>query len=68
MRYMLALLCLLPGCKTAAEIEKYIPSVEVCFVYKGKEICAIKKEGVWLFKATLTPEEQAEIVKGIDTK
>ena len=59
----LALLC---GCETVKAIDAAIPAVEVCYVYKGKQICAIKKDGVWLFKATLTPEEQVEIVKGIE--
>jgi len=63
---MKAILCasilLLWGCS----LLDRVPPVEMCVVYKGKQICARKVNGVWSFSATLTEEEKADIIKNVD--
>lgn len=41
-------------------------SVEVCVLYKGKKICASKVDGKWSFNVALTPDEEKEIVEGLE--
>jgi len=60
---VLALLALVGG---GCSLFEKVPPVEVCVVYKGKRICAVKRDGVWMFSADLSPEEKEDIVKGID--
>ena len=59
---LLASIVMLGGCS----LLDRVPPVEMCVVYKGKQICARKVNGVWSFSATLTEEEKADIVKTVD--
>ena len=58
----LALVALMSGCS----FFESLPPVEMCVVYKGKKICAVKKDGKWTFSAELSQEERDEIVRDIE--
>lgn len=52
----------LGGCSL---IEK-VPPLEVCLVYKGKKLCAVKRGGEWFLSVDLTAEERAEVIEGLE--
>ena len=56
-----AALLLLPGCETWRQIEEKLPAVEVCLVYKGQRLCAVKRNGAWFLSAELSAQERAEV-------
>ena len=41
-------------------------SFEVCYVYKGKQVCAKRINGVWSFSADLSKDEQEQIIRDIE--
>ena len=41
-------------------------SFETCYVYRGREICARRINGVWSFSVDLTAGEREAIVKDIE--
>ena len=49
------------GCETLKMVDAAVPDTEICFVYKGRKLCAIKRDGKWFLAADLTPEEHAEV-------
>lgn len=40
--------------------------IEVCVVYKGRQICAKRVDGVWSFSGDLTPEERERIIRDVE--
>ena len=64
MKRILALLVVLVFLGGCSWLEKQ--NAEFCVVYKGRQICATRKDGVWSFSADLTKEEQEAIVRDID--
>ena len=62
MRICVMLVCLaFTGCSW---LEKQ--NAEVCVVYKGRQICAKRIDGVWSFSAELSKEEKDQIIKDLD--
>ncbi len=63
MRILLALslLALGVGCETVKAVEAALPPMEVCLVYKGRKLCAVKRDGSWFLSADLTPAERVEV-------
>ncbi len=61
---LLALLAL-AGCETFRAVEAAVPALEVCFVYKGQKLCAVKREGKWFLSADLSAEEKAEVLENL---
>ena len=41
-------------------------NAEVCVVYKGRQICAKRVDGVWSFSADLSKDEQDQIINDIE--
>ena len=51
----------LGGCETMKAVEAALPPMEVCLVYKGRKLCAVKRDGAWFLSADLSAEERAEV-------
>ncbi len=66
MKLLLALVLALSvaGCTEIREALRDV-EVEFCVDYNGSHVCVGRSGGKWKFSADLTPDQQAEIIKGL---
>ena len=66
-RLALCLLCLcFGGCAVADAAWRLVPEGEVCFLYKGAQVCAVKRDGKWFLRADLAPEDRAAVLEKLE--